>query len=299
MYAGRVVEEAPRRGAVRAPAAIPTRRACWPASRLRARDREPAGERLRLDADPRQRAERAGAAARLLLRAALPLASRPASESAAAARRPDAGASQRAASGWQRTRAYDATTPLSCACRDSTKQFPARGRHACGRSTTSASTSAAARSSGLVGESGSGKTTVGPLRPAARSSRPAGAVIFDGVDLRRLSDGACARYRRRMQIVFQDPYSQPQSAPARRRHHRRGPRHARPRHAARRGADRIGELLATRRARPRARDAAIRTNSPAASASASASPARSPSSRNSSSPTSRSRRSTSRCRRRS
>jgi oligopeptide/dipeptide ABC transporter ATP-binding protein len=59
---------------------------------------------------------------------------------------------------------------------------------------------------GLVGESGSGKTTVG--RCILRLIEPsAGEVVFDRVDLRTLSDREMRRYRRRLQIVFQDPYS--------------------------------------------------------------------------------------------
>jgi peptide/nickel transport system ATP-binding protein len=59
---------------------------------------------------------------------------------------------------------------------------------------------------GLVGESGSGKTTVG--RCILRLIEPsAGEVIFDHVDLRLLSNREMRRYRRRLQIVFQDPYS--------------------------------------------------------------------------------------------
>ncbi len=59
---------------------------------------------------------------------------------------------------------------------------------------------------GLVGESGSGKTTAG--RCALRLVEPsAGRIIFDGVDLTSLSARRMRDYRRRMQIVFQDPYS--------------------------------------------------------------------------------------------
>jgi oligopeptide/dipeptide ABC transporter ATP-binding protein len=59
---------------------------------------------------------------------------------------------------------------------------------------------------GLVGESGSGKTTVG--RCTLRLIEPsAGRIVFDGVDLRTLSGREMRGYRRRMQIVFQDPYS--------------------------------------------------------------------------------------------
>ncbi|MGO4570386.1 ABC transporter ATP-binding protein [Microvirga sp. 2TAF3] len=59
---------------------------------------------------------------------------------------------------------------------------------------------------GLVGESGSGKTTAG--RCTLRLIEPsAGRILFDGKDLTTLSDRDMRSYRRRMQIVFQDPYS--------------------------------------------------------------------------------------------
>jgi peptide/nickel transport system ATP-binding protein len=59
---------------------------------------------------------------------------------------------------------------------------------------------------GLVGESGSGKTTVGRL--ILRLIEPtAGTVRFDGTDITRVKGRALKPYRRRMQIVFQDPYA--------------------------------------------------------------------------------------------
>ena len=58
----------------------------------------------------------------------------------------------------------------------------------------------------LVGESGCGKTTVG--RTLLRLLEPtAGRVTFDGTDLFALRGDALRAMRRRMQIVFQDPYS--------------------------------------------------------------------------------------------
>ncbi|MFN8058553.1 MAG: oligopeptide/dipeptide ABC transporter ATP-binding protein [Vicinamibacterales bacterium] len=59
---------------------------------------------------------------------------------------------------------------------------------------------------GLVGESGSGKTTVGRLLLRLERAT-AGSVRFDGVDVLGLSPDALRRFRKRMQIVFQDPYA--------------------------------------------------------------------------------------------
>jgi oligopeptide transport system ATP-binding protein len=59
---------------------------------------------------------------------------------------------------------------------------------------------------GLVGESGCGKTTVGRL--LLRLIEPdAGRIVFDGTDISRLSAASLKPFRRRMQIIFQDPYS--------------------------------------------------------------------------------------------
>ena len=59
---------------------------------------------------------------------------------------------------------------------------------------------------GLVGESGCGKSTVARL--ALRLIEPdAGEIEFGGRDLRKLSRGEMRAMRRRMQIVFQDPFA--------------------------------------------------------------------------------------------
>jgi oligopeptide transport system ATP-binding protein len=58
---------------------------------------------------------------------------------------------------------------------------------------------------GLVGESGCGKSTTG--RALIRLREPtAGSVKFDGVELTTLKSEPLRRLRRRMQIIFQDPY---------------------------------------------------------------------------------------------
>ncbi len=59
---------------------------------------------------------------------------------------------------------------------------------------------------GLVGESGSGKTTVG--RTVLRLYEPTdGQVIFDNADLAGFKGDKLRRMRRRMQMIFQDPYA--------------------------------------------------------------------------------------------
>jgi oligopeptide transport system ATP-binding protein len=58
---------------------------------------------------------------------------------------------------------------------------------------------------GLVGESGSGKSTIGRL--LLRLLDPsAGEIRFAGADITRLPRGALRPVRRRMQMIFQDPF---------------------------------------------------------------------------------------------
>ena len=59
---------------------------------------------------------------------------------------------------------------------------------------------------GLVGESGCGKTTVG--RALVRLYKPtAGEIIYDGLNVAPLPEKALSSFRRRVQMIFQDPYA--------------------------------------------------------------------------------------------
>src|SRR5262249_25317976 len=59
---------------------------------------------------------------------------------------------------------------------------------------------------GLVGESGCGKTTTG--RCILRLERPtAGEILYDGVDIAKMERKDLLSLRRRIQVIFQDPYS--------------------------------------------------------------------------------------------
>ena len=146
---------------------------------------------------------------------------------------------------------------------------------------------------GIVGESGCGKSTLAKL--LVRLEEPtSGRVILDGVDLTAASARQLREQRRRIQLVFQDPYS---SLDPRRTvgdtlgevlvaHHLHGEPQGRAR-----GSASCWTWSAWLPASP----AAIRTRCPADSASGSASRGRWPSSRRCCCSTSRSPRWTSRC----
>ena len=70
---------------------------------------------------------------------------------------------------------------------------------------------------GLVGESGSGKSTLGRslLRLAPITE---GSVVFDGIDLTQLEGNPLKTFRRRMQMIFQDPFCLAESPHDRLRH---------------------------------------------------------------------------------
>ncbi len=59
---------------------------------------------------------------------------------------------------------------------------------------------------GLVGESGSGKTTLG--RSILRLIEPSeGKIIFENIDITSLSEKEMRKFRKDMQIIFQDPFA--------------------------------------------------------------------------------------------
>lgn len=59
---------------------------------------------------------------------------------------------------------------------------------------------------GLVGESGSGKTTIGRAIALLIEER-SGKIAYNGVEINTLSGSDYKQFRRRVQLIFQDPYS--------------------------------------------------------------------------------------------
>lgn len=60
---------------------------------------------------------------------------------------------------------------------------------------------------GLVGESGCGKTTLGRALLRLYDIEEGGKIFFDGTDISHLNDQQMRPYQKRMQMIFQDPYT--------------------------------------------------------------------------------------------
>ncbi len=74
----------------------------------------------------------------------------------------------------------------------------------------------------LVGESGCGKSTTARL--VLRLIEPSGGIVrFEGVDITDMKGQPLRKLRRRMQIVFQDPFASLKPPHDRGRHSRRAP----------------------------------------------------------------------------
>jgi len=60
---------------------------------------------------------------------------------------------------------------------------------------------------GLVGESGCGKSTTGRAVLRMYDGGQSGQIIYNGTDLMKLSQKEMKKYRKEMQLIFQDPYA--------------------------------------------------------------------------------------------
>ena len=103
--------------------------------------------------------------------------------------------------------------PPLLAVRNLCKEFPVGGRGMLGRRNATIKavndvsfTLKRGETLGLVGESGSGKTTLGRCILQLEKST-SGEVLLDGEDASRMKGGRLRGLRRRMQVIFQDPYS--------------------------------------------------------------------------------------------
>ena len=76
------------------------------------------------------------------------------------------------------------------------------------------------RTMGLVGESGCGKTTVGRTILKLYQAT-AGRILYQGTDITGLSDSQMVPYRKKMQMIFQDPLYFPGPKEEHRRHYSR------------------------------------------------------------------------------
>jgi oligopeptide/dipeptide ABC transporter ATP-binding protein len=90
---------------------------------------------------------------------------------------------------------------------DLVKLYPARGNNRVVKALNGVSlTVGAGETLGIVGESGCGKSTLAKV--LVRLEDPtSGRVLLDGVDLTALTGRRLREHRRRIQMVFQDPYS--------------------------------------------------------------------------------------------
>lgn len=87
-----------------------------------------------------------------------------------------------------------------------TKHFPAAGKKVVHAVDGVSFTIQKGKTLGLVGESGCGKSTC--ARTIIRIHEPtAGKILLDGEDITALNQKQLLPYRRRMQMIFQDPYA--------------------------------------------------------------------------------------------